>query len=212
MDGRTPLRLGAAAAIVAIALVGLWQAGVLFAPANETSVTPAGENISVSPADPTLPTPNARDLPVGLKAGELAPNFEFSTYEGERKRLSDYRGRPVFLNFWATWCGPCRAEMPNMQTILEEFADHDLAVIAVNNGETLRPAQRFLDGISVELTAFAYDPGQAIVQLYQVLGMPTSYFIDREGVITRLHIGLATPSIMRSAVTEALAGADALGQ
>jgi hypothetical protein len=95
-----------------------------------------------------------------------------------------------------------------MQTLLGEHP-RGLAVIAVNNGEAYSPAQRYLDRIGVQLTAFAHDPTMAIVRLYGLFGMPTSYFIDREGVITRVHTGQLSLNVMRSAVEEALAGSSA---
>jgi thiol-disulfide isomerase/thioredoxin len=206
------VRLAWAGAIVGLALVALSEAGVLFNDSNTLPSAPQQAALNLGPANTEVDTPNARGLTVGLKEGQLAPDFEFSSYDGERHRLSDYRGRAVFLNFWATWCGPCRVELPDMQALLRDYPD-DLAVIAVNNGEPYAPAQRYLDQIGVQLTAFAHDPGTAIVRLYGLFGMPTSYFIDREGVITRVHTGQLSPNVMRSAVQEALAatGAATLG-
>jgi thiol-disulfide isomerase/thioredoxin len=202
------LRLGSAAAIVGVTLLALWQAGVLFGDGAQPGTdTPGANSPRLEPATSTLDAPNPRGLTVGTKQGQLAPDFEFSTYDGERRRLSDYRGDAVFLNFWATWCGPCRVELPDMETLLGEHAQ-GLAVIAVNNGEAYAPAQRYIDRIGVKLTAFAHDPTMAIVRLYGLFGMPTSYFIDREGVITRVHTGQVSLNVMRSAVEEAGAGAE----
>jgi thiol-disulfide isomerase/thioredoxin len=121
-------------------------------------------------------------------------------------RLSDFRGRPVFLNFWATWCGPCRAEMPAMEVLLRQHSGEDLAVLGVNNGERIEAAQRFLERLDVKLTEFAYDPEAAIAQRYAVRGMPTSYFIDADGVITGVYASALSPALMEEAVAEAIAG------
>jgi thiol-disulfide isomerase/thioredoxin len=200
------VRFTAAALLIGVTLLALWQAGVIFDDADETATTPAGETVAVEPADISVETENALGLKVGAEPGAMAPDFEFSAFDGSRQRLSDYRGRAVFLNFWATWCIPCRAELPDMEAALRTYGDR-LAVVAVNNGESLGNAQRFLNEIGVELTAFAYDPEQAVVGLYGLYGMPMSYFIDAQGVITRVVVGQVTSAIMRSAIEEALTGA-----
>ena len=202
------LRLVSSLAVVALLLLALWQAGVLGDNADEVPAAAGTPDMApqLEAADASVETPNPGSLTVGLKQGQLAPDFAFSSYDGERKRLSDYRGEVVFLNFWATWCGPCLVELPDMQTLLGEHPE-GLAVIAVNNGQGYDQAQRYLERIGVELTAFAHDPAAAIVGLYGLFGMPTSYFIDREGVITRVHAGQLSLNVMRTAVQEALTGA-----
>jgi thiol-disulfide isomerase/thioredoxin len=194
---------------VGLALLGLWQGGVVFPPDDGRLDGGAG-TVALSPADADIATPNPRGLTVGLREGELAPDFEFSAFDGKRMKLSDFRGRPVFINFWATWCGPCRVEMPDIQTIFEDHAADRLAVIGVNNGEAAAPAQRYLNDLDMRWTAFAYDPEQDIVKRYGIYGMPTSYFIDAEGVITRVHSGQLSLRVMQSAVREAIAGAASL--
>jgi thiol-disulfide isomerase/thioredoxin len=145
---------------------------------------------------------------VGLREGDVAPDFEFSAFDGQRLRLSDFRGRPVLVNFWATWCGPCRAEMPAIEVALREHAADGLAVIAVNNGERIQTAQRFMERLDVEFTAFAYDPSATIVRRYEIPGMPTSYFIDSDGVITSVYATALNENLLRAAIAEAIAGAD----
>jgi thiol-disulfide isomerase/thioredoxin len=117
----------------------------------------------------------------------------------------------VFLNFWATWCGPCRYELPDMETLLGENGDR-LAVIAVNNGEDFGRARSYIDGLGVKLTAFAYDPKQDVVKLYGLYGMPTSFFIDQRGVITRVYPGQISLAIMRTAASEAIGASGAVGR
>jgi thiol-disulfide isomerase/thioredoxin len=191
------VRLGAAALVVGVALLALWQAGVLF----KTGEQPT--DADVRPADASVETPVAPGLSVGLREGNLAPDFEFSSFEGERLRLSDLRGRAVILNFWATWCIPCKAELPDLSTLLERHGDDRLAVVAVNYGETFRRADDFITGLDVRLTAFAYDPEQQVARRYGVQGLPVSYFIDARGVVTRVIAGQLTPSLMETGVAEA---------
>lgn len=128
---------------------------------------------------------------IGVEVGDLAPNFSASNFEGERFQLSDFRGKVVFLNFWASWCGPCRAEMPAMEDLLAQYGD-ELVIIAANNQEAYRPAKRFIDDLGVSYTEFALDPSGEIVDAYKVFTMPTSYFIDAQGRISAVHLGQIT--------------------
>lgn len=188
-----------AAVAVGIGAVALWLGGVFSSGAQVTS----DASTPVQPAA-ILETANLEGLDVGLREGNLAPDFEFSAFDGRRMKLSDFRGGAVLLNFWATWCIPCRAELPDMETLLHRYQDRGLAVIAVNNGESFAPADRFLRRLEVQLTAFAYDSRQSVVGRYDVYGMPMSYFIDARGVITRVVAGPLTPGIMETGVREAL--------
>jgi thiol-disulfide isomerase/thioredoxin len=199
------LRLAIAAAVVGVAVLGLWQAGVLFQPSDAVVSTDNG-SARIFAATTNVDTPVYEGLSVGLNEGQLAPDFEFSTFDGQRMKLSDFRGKPVFLNFWATWCGPCRQEMPNMQTMLEKYSSSNLVVLAVNNGEAVAPAQRFLDRLEVQLTQFAYDPTAQIVRRYQVAGLPVSYFIDAQGIVTRVVAGELSFNVMEASVQEVIGG------
>ena len=211
MNWQNPVgRLAIASVVVGLAILALWQAGVIF-PSNQEEVRPAaGRSVTLTAADRSPETPNETGLSVGLKAGNLAPNFEFSTFDGRRVSLSDFRGQPVFLNFWASWCGPCRAEMPNMQTMLDLYGQDGLVIIGVNAGEALTPAQAFIDRLEVDFTAFAYDPTQEIVRLFGVQGLPVSYFIDADGVITRVIAGQLSYEVMEGSILEILGGPEAI--
>jgi thiol-disulfide isomerase/thioredoxin len=197
------LRLALGAAIVGLSLVILWQAGLL----SDAGGSRAGVEVppGLRPADVTLDTPNELNLKVGLAPGNLAPDFEFSDYRGGRARLSDFRGQPVVLNFWASWCAPCKAELPTMSAMLRAYEGR-IAIIGVNNGESFATGKRFLDSVHAELTAFAFDPGQAVARRYALQGLPTSYFIDAQGVITRVVAGVLTPGVLQSGIEEALIG------
>ncbi|MFC5463585.1 TlpA disulfide reductase family protein [Lederbergia graminis] len=118
----------------------------------------------------------------GIRKGELAPDFELTTIDGENIKLSDYRGTRVMLNFWATWCPPCRAEMPDMQ----KFQDNkDVQVLAVNLSQTEsspKNVPNFVDELNLSLT-IPLDEESAVSREYQVLAYPTTYMIDSEGRI-----------------------------
>ena len=192
--------------VLSIGLAVLWQAGVFSSSGAVETTDDAGRVVQLQPADLSIDTIAVEGHSVGLREGNVAPDFEFSAFDGRRIRLSDFRGQPVFLNFWATWCGPCRAEMPVMELMLREHEPDGLVVIGVNNGERIETAERFLERLDVEFTAYAYDPEAEIASRYNLLGMPTSFFIDADGVITGVYAAALPESLMESAIVQAIAG------
>lgn len=134
-------------------------------------------------------TPGMEPLPVpSLDAP--APDFELTDLSGEQIQLSDYRGQTVLLNFWATWCGPCRLEMPAFQSRADQFSG-ELAILAVNNAENPTDVQSFVDELGLSFDILL-DPNAEVQRLYQVRGYPTTFIIDPEGVIRAQKIGLLT--------------------
>lgn len=119
------------------------------------------------------------------EVGALAPDFTLRSVAGEPVTLSEMRGQVVLINFWATWCGPCREEMPAIQA---RYNRGDFAVLAVDFGETAEQVQGFMDEIGVQLPALLDSDG-SVQELYRVRGYPTSFFVDAEGVIRFFHIG-----------------------
>ena len=140
----------------------------------------------------------------GLARGEAAPDFELTTLAGEQMRLSDYRGKAVILNFWATWCPPCRAEMPHMQDFYENQQDNDVEVVAVN----LTTEDRGLPEIEsfVEEYALSFpipmDVDGEVGALYQAFSIPTSYVIDREGIVRHKIVGPMNEEMMNGFIEE----------
>jgi len=118
----------------------------------------------------------------------LAPDFELETVDGDLVRLSDLRGEVVALNFWATWCAPCRLEMPDLQARADAYGDR-LTVLGVNFDETAEEVDAFRQEVGVRFPLLL-DPGGEVQRLYRVLGYPTTFFIDSEGVIRIQHLGL----------------------
>ncbi|GAJ97259.1 peroxiredoxin [Geomicrobium sp. JCM 19055] len=143
------------------------------------------------------------DFETGLSPGDQAPNFELETMSGETIRLSDYRGERVILNFWATWCPPCRAEMPDMQEIHED-ADADVEIIAVNttNSETsIENVEEFVDELQLTFP-IPLDTSAEVANEYLVQVMPTTYFIDREGRVDRVAYGALNHDLFLQRVEE----------
>ncbi len=170
--------------VVAAAMLSLWLlAGC--GPPPEAQSQPVGE-----PSAQAVPiaTPGAASPSEWPKIGSQALDFLLPTPEGKMLRLSDLRGKPVFVNFWATWCAPCRQEMPIMQKIYEERQKDGLVIVAVNLRE--RPEQVLAFGRELGLTfTFVLDKDQKVTEGYQILGLPSSFFVDRNGVIRAVKFG-----------------------
>lgn len=133
---------------------------------------------------------DARPDGVGVSAeeGKVAPDFVLETIEGGTVRLSDYTGQPVFINFWATWCTPCRKEMPDIVAAYDRYSADGLVVVAVNVEEDLGSASTFAAEFGMDFPTVLDFSGD-VAATYRVTGMPTSYFVDREGVIREVIFG-----------------------
>lgn len=134
-------------------------------------------------------------IPVGLEKGNRAPDFELKTLDGETVKLSDFIGEQVFLNFWATWCPPCRAEMPDMQKFHE---DKDVVILAVDLAETEssdKNVPEFIEEYGITFNVLI-DEETEVANLYGIQPLPTSYLIDSTGVIHNKAIGALNYDMM----------------
>lgn len=133
-------------------------------------------------SSPELAAPSAPDRP--------APDFQLQNLDGQSVSLSSFRGRPVMLNFWASWCGPCRAEMPFIQAVFEdeEWTQQGLVVLAVNIGESSSTALEFMEDNGLTFTVLL-DTDQSVAQYYGIRAIPTTFFIDKNGIIKYREIG-----------------------
>ena len=137
-----------------------------------------------------IPGCSSGDVSPSTPQENMAPDFQLPDLDGHLVTLSELRGSPVLLNFWATWCGPCRAEMPFIQDIYENesFSDKGLVILAVNIGENSSTAKRFM--VDNELTfAVLLDTDQKIAPEYNVRAIPTTFFIDEDGIIRDIKVG-----------------------
>jgi peroxiredoxin len=110
----------------------------------------------------------------------LVPDFTLSTPEGEKISLRDFRGKIVFLNFWASWCAPCREEMPSMEKLYQEFKDKNFVVLAVNVKDRKYDAVNFVKEMKITYP-IAIDPDGQVGLLYGAWGLPTTYLIGPKG-------------------------------
>ena len=146
----------------------------------EATVTRAGEP----------PAPGAALVPV---VGAPAPDFTLAAIDGVSYTLSELRGQVVVLNFWATWCTPCRIEMPMLQARYERDRENGLIVLGVNFDEPAADVRLF--GQELELSfPLLLDPGAGVQRLYRVRGYPSTFVVDREGKLVAEHIGLMSES------------------
>jgi peroxiredoxin len=129
----------------------------------------------------------------GLAIGAKAPDFELKTLTGETVILSNLKGKKVMLNFWATWCPPCKAEMPEMEQFSKE-ANEDILVLAVNIDPQL-DVQGFIDENKITFPILL-DAEDKVNETYQILSIPTTYFIDSKGIIQNKYTGAMDLDIM----------------
>lgn len=127
----------------------------------------------------------------GLNAGDIAPDFRLQLDDELGLYLSDLVGHPILINFWATWCGPCRLEMPEI--VNRSSTASDLLVLAVNVQEEPDPIAAFASDFNMTMPVVR-DVDAKIRDLYQIRGMPTSVFVDREGKVATYWEGVLTPS------------------
>lgn len=121
------------------------------------------------------------------RLGFIAPDFELLDLSGKPVRLSDLRGTPVMINFWATWCNPCRIEMPLIQAAAQQ--NPKMVVLAVNADESVQTVQSFVEKMGLSFPILL-DPESKVQIMYQVQGLPTSFFVDEDGIIKGIQIGV----------------------
>ncbi len=146
-------------------------------------------------------TSPAASLPVAPIKGHPAPEIALDTLDGQTVRLSDFRGKPVIVNFWATWCPPCRAETPELQALHRELGDK-VVLLGVNvtsqdNGDVAGFVREF--GVTYPILL---DVDGKAFQDYNILGLPTTIFIDRNGIVNEVFTGAVNKAYIESKLPE----------
>ena len=123
-----------------------------------------------------------------VAVSEIAPDFTLKSIDGKNTRLKEYRGQVVLINFWASWCGPCRQEMPLLERIDERYKDAGFTVLGVNVEGKAGPAKEVATKAGVSFPVLV-DEGQKVSELYDLESMPSSVVVDRDGVVRYVHRG-----------------------
>jgi thiol-disulfide isomerase/thioredoxin len=124
-------------------------------------------------------------------AGQPAPGFVLSTLENREISLAEHLGHPVLLNFWASWCGPCRTEMPMLNRAYQAHNDEGLTILAINlsHQDSLASIRQFVEYYQVKMPVLLDTTGEVSDDLYGARGLPMSVFIDRSGTVRHIYIG-----------------------
>ncbi len=120
--------------------------------------------------------------------GQAAPDFALKSSTGENLRLSEYRGDVVMINFWATWCGPCRQEMPLLDELYQRYSRVGFNLLGVNIDDDSRRAMQMIEELGVNFPVL-FDASKRVSELYDVDAMPVTVLVDREGTVRYVHQG-----------------------
>lgn len=123
--------------------------------------------------------------------GSPAPEFTLPDATGRDVSLNEFRGRVVFIDFWASWCAPCKKELPELNSFIKGYDGEDIVVLAINIDKKRSHAEGFLKGINgmPEKLKVLFDPRARVISVYGALAMPTSFIVDQSGLIRYVHFG-----------------------
>lgn len=141
--------------------------------------------------------------PNAVKVGSTAPNFSLEQLNGPEMSLSDLKGKGVVLNFWGTWCEPCKAEMPALQQKYEALKDKGLVVVGVNIGEAPVTVEPFVKQMGVNFPILL-DRNSQITKLYRIGPIPTTFFVSPDGKVEEIFIGQMNEAMIESKVAKIL--------
>jgi peroxiredoxin len=171
------------AAIVAVALI-VFSVYTIYNSESPNSKTDS--SISITSDKNNVSNQTIEVTPNNIKTKAI--DFNLKDLNGNELSLSDLKGKKVFLNFWATWCPPCKAEMPEIERLYQETKDSDLVIVSVEIGEPLNTVKSFIDSNKYNFKVLI-DPDQSVATKYNITSIPTSYFIDKDGIIVSKHVG-----------------------
>ncbi|MBV8720866.1 MAG: TlpA family protein disulfide reductase [Candidatus Eremiobacteraeota bacterium] len=150
---------------------------------------------------PLFLSPSSRSPGPSALAGQTAPAFDLLDDSGKPVSLVRYRGDVVIMNLWASWCPPCRAEMPDLQRLADAYRGRGLAIVGVNEGESPQRARAFADSLRIAFPIWI-DDQQRYGRAYDALGLPTTVIVGRDGKVVRGFDGALAYSQMRAAVDD----------
>jgi peroxiredoxin len=211
-NGRNPIIIFAGFLLMGAALALVLFGGDLFGSA-QSNVPVVNDTAETTVLDQVIEFPTAEssvvEIPRGtdgvLDVGDPALNFTLLDFDGNPVSLDDFKGRPIIVNFWATWCAPCRIEMPELQAAYEAYQDDGLVILALNEDEPAEVARAYFeDEMGLTFTALL-DDNSAIATAFGNFGtLPTTFFINAEGTITVIHRGPMTFSQIEGYLAETI--------
>ena len=145
-----------------------------------------------------ISTSNHNGIPAidTILPGSTAPDFKLlDAVTKQPVTLQQFNGKPVILNFWATWCGPCKVEMPHLQDAHNTYSKYDLTILAINYGEDTTTVLSFASALGLTFRTLLDETGTVQTQ-YQVRGYPTTIFVNTDGTISHTHIGMLNPNML----------------
>lgn len=176
-------------AIIAVLILAVW--GIYDYTKNDMNLT---ENINQQ---------TTVKAEIGIAKENKAPNFELQNLDGKPVKLSDFTGKKIILNFWATWCPPCRAEMPHMEKFYTDY-EKDVVVLAVNLTQTEKNRSvvaEFVEDFGLTFP-IVMDVEGNVASTYQIFAYPTSYIIDSQGIIKEIFQGAINYEVMEKAISK----------
>jgi cytochrome c biogenesis protein CcmG/thiol:disulfide interchange protein DsbE len=148
-------------------------------------------------------TRSPAELPSAL-IGKPAPEISGVTLEGDSLRLSELKGRVVVVNFWASWCGPCRVEHPVLEQLARTYPDDEAVLVGVVHRDSRQNAVGFMERLGGDWPS-VMDPGSRTALEYGITGVPETFFVSREGEVARKHVGPVDWNVVASTVDSLLA-------
>jgi thiol-disulfide isomerase/thioredoxin len=137
-----------------------------------------------------VPTPAAVSSDFVSLVGEPAPDFSLAGLDGAKHQLTDYKGHVTFVNFWATWCGPCQVELPTLEKFAAQQGEKGAMVLAVNAGETTDQINTYFKQNDISGLNVLLDSNIEVYTAYGINALPTTFIVDKEGVIRYRHFGM----------------------
>ncbi|MBI2913741.1 MAG: redoxin domain-containing protein [Chloroflexi bacterium] len=173
---------------------------------REEELSPTGLGYGPVDLPAALVPPGAE---IGPEEGKLAPDFVLEEMDGGEVRLSDLRGKAVVINFWATWCKPCRKEVPQLIDAYNAYRDQGLVVLGLNLQESASIIRPFVDDFGMNFP-IPLDRKGDVADRYRLLGLPTTYFVDRQGVVRCVFTGPFVEKVQGTSVQAAIEENDLL--
>ncbi len=162
--------------------------------------------LKLTPPSTTPPTPGTGSEATPIASPPAAPDFTLKTLDGSQISLSQFRGHPVLVNFWASWCAPCRLEMPELVRAYEAHKGEGFVVLAVNvtYQDSVEEAKQFVAEFNLTFPVLLDETGEVADTLYHVRGLPTSFFVDRNGLLSKIKLGSMTGEQVKEYIKEIL--------